>query len=366
MPAEWRQLSLPEFCARAQVAVAAADASGQLKSDIQSYAAELLLNNATYSGASYSDLWTLYQLGGKSLTPAQQQTVTARLTPSSGEVQGLSFADLQATLTRMGQCGVAGRRRVRWQPRGWGRMTSTLCRRTRCRPWWLCTMRARMPRSSPPRGRGLCRPRMTARIRFPSARSTSTATAGARFTQQSMTVTIGGQQVVQAKPGSWVATGKPVSLRAGEKTSLRVEYSYQDRNQRENWRFPGSRPVVVGGAGRGEAVSARQRFVDARPGRPRPDCGDTILRGRAATDGHGHGTGDRSLVGRGFPAGLGISRALFAVGRAGHGVGYRPDYLAQLQSAPDLSLDHFLFGTEGAGLCCGCSAAPNRRLLPTP
>lgn len=101
----WRQLSLADFVREIeQLTTAAEPVSDELWTEIGAQSAERLL--AVVAGgvqADYNLLVSLYLWARPDLTPEQNTTVLAGLTPQANQASGWTFEQLRAVQTRMRQ-----------------------------------------------------------------------------------------------------------------------------------------------------------------------------------------------------------------------------------------------------------------------
>lgn len=241
MPAEWRTLSVKDFAAKARAVVENLESNAALVEGVRSYAVELLLADSTYSASetSYNDLWALYDVAASKLTSDQRQTVVPRLVPSSENVSGWSLSKLQTHLTTM--------RRVHLPPKAGGTLVAA----------WLVSHDVNS--ISDPDALGQLA--VTLNWAGEHAREFSACWTGSikapydgAYTfsigpiwigghdnihiQQSMSVSIGGQQVLNASGDNSVLDSQPITLKAGQKTPLRMELSYRGVETTIVWRFP--------------------------------------------------------------------------------------------------------------------------------
>ena len=232
-PDAWRQLSLAEFVREIeQLTTAAEPVSDELWTEIRAQSAERLLG-AVAGGVSaeYSDLVSLYLWARPHLTPEQNATVLAGLTPQANQVSSWTFNKLRSVHARMSSAEIPASSlhnlAIAWLA---GRDVRTLEDADHM-GWLLGEIQSSQQADSAPREISV---RWTGTIQVPADGEYTLSISplnldfqrGRGFRRQTMSIWVAGQQVLDSTGGGWTYRARQVTLSAAQKMPLRVDFSY--------------------------------------------------------------------------------------------------------------------------------------------
>ena len=317
LPAGWQDLPLQSFIDQARQALAAQPPpAAELVTSIRRHAAERLKTLSQQSRASFDSLLDLYDWGRGELSAQERDAVLAQLKPTADDVASWDLARLHRADDRMRQLALTASSResllISWLERP---LNETLLAGLEAdhavrasELSWLCLALD---------GLGPTADKFsvtwTGFIAAPVSGSYtfSTTPIDVNFegpdghVRQRLLVTIDGRTVLEAGGENWTVQAKAVSLVAGQKQPLRVDFSYQHGSPflrvrpaiaRLPWQGPGitARPVpetaLFPPQGDGNGLTLEYRYTVAGKAQTvtqrKPEIDRTWFRNRAIAPKH--------------------------------------------------------------------------------
>lgn len=289
-PEEWRKLSLAEFVGEIdRLTSGDQPLSEQVWNEIRSQSAERLVEAVgTGVQADYHDLVSLYLWGNQNLTARQRETVLAGLSSPGAQVSAWTFDKMRSAHQRMNQAAMpkdsihalvlawVGNRDIRSladvDAAGWLFQQVHIIDREET-----------AAREFSVRWTGAVQAPADGEYTFSICPINLNFEHFDMFRRQTTAVWIDNQKILDSTKDGWTFKGDPVSLKAGQKTPIRVELSYNcsSREVFEErpavamlmWEASGMQRRVVPasalspGEGEGNGLQAEYRLVEN--GQPR-------------------------------------------------------------------------------------------------